>query len=79
MVSILPDGPRFLPLALLMRRLMTQGGALFSPALGFVEIPFEGTRLPGYFRPSDKGSGQTLIMVEGGETFAQDLVFYIIC
>lgn len=77
LVSMLPDDPRFLPQALLMRRLMKQGGALFSPALEFVEIPFEGTRLPGYFRPSDKGSGQTLIMVGGGETFAEDLVFYI--
>jgi hypothetical protein len=45
----------------------------------YFEIPFEGTVLPGYFRKAAAGTkpAKTLIMIGGGETFAEDLVFYI--
>jgi len=52
---------------------------LFTPELEYIEIPFEGTVLPGYFRKAALGEDptKTLIMIGGGETFAEDLFFYI--
>jgi hypothetical protein len=47
--------------------------------LEYFEIPFEGTVLPGFFRKAAAGTKpvKTLIMIGGGETFAEDLFFYI--
>ena len=79
LVSMMPDDDRFKPTALKSRSLLTRAGRLFDPPLEYIEIPFEGTVLPGYFRKAQSGRGQskTLIMMGGGETFAEDLVFYI--
>lgn len=79
LLSILPDDPRLKERALASRRLMKKAGTLFEPPLEYIEIPFEDTVLPGYFRKARKGDGpaKTLIMIGGGETFAEDLYFYI--
>lgn len=79
LLSILPDDPRLKERAHKSRSLMKKAGGLFDPSLEYFEIPFEGTVLPGYFRKAAAGTkpAKTLIMIGGGETFAEDLVFYI--
>lgn len=79
LLSILPDDPRLKERALKSRSLMKKAGELFEPPMEYFEIPFEGTVLPGYFRMAARGTSpsKTLIMIGGGETFAEDLVFYI--
>lgn len=78
LISVVPGDPHLQERANKSRELMITAGKLFDPPLEYIEIPYEGTVLPGYFR---KASGdkpaKTLIMIGGGETFAEDLVFYI--
>jgi len=79
LLSIMPDDPRMKERALKSRSLLKKAGELFDPPLEYFEIPFEGTVLPGYFRKAAAGTkpAKTLIMIGGGETFAEDLFFYI--
>jgi alpha-beta hydrolase superfamily lysophospholipase len=79
LISMLPDNPRFKGIAGKMRWCFKQAGTLFEPPLEYLEIPFEGTVLPGYFRRGgpDGRERQTLVMIGGGETFAEDSWFYI--
>lgn len=79
LISMMPDDPRFRQTAMKSRNLLKKAGSLFDPPLEYIEISFEGTVLPGYFRkaPAGRGPARTLIMLGGGETFAEDLVFYI--
>lgn len=79
LVSMIPTDTRFKERALKMRGIMKKAGPLFDPPLEYFEIPFDGTVLPGYFRKASAGTKpeKTLIMVGGGETFAEDLFFYI--
>lgn len=78
-LSILPSDPRLKERALKFRTLLQKAGKLFDPPLEYIEIPFENTVLPGYFRKAKDGKEprKTLIMIGGGETFAEDLYFYI--
>lgn len=79
LVSLLPDDSRFKETAVKARTLMKKAGTLFVPELEYVEISFEGTVLPGYFRKAaeDNAPRKTLLMIGGAETFAEDLFFYI--
>lgn len=79
LISMLPDDPRFKPTAMKCRHLVTQAGQFYHPPLSYLEIPFENTVLPGFYRPAapDDRPRPTLIMIGGGETFAEDLVFYV--
>lgn len=79
LLAMLPDDPRLREYAQKSRSLLKKAGALFDPPLEYFEIPFEGTVLPGFFRKAAAGTKpvQTLIMIGGGETFAEDLFFYI--
>jgi len=79
LISMMPDDKRFKATALKSRALLTRAGKLFDPPLEYIEVPFEGTVLPGYFRKAghDRKPEKTLIMMGGGETFAEDLVFYM--
>jgi len=79
LLSILPTDPRLEERARKSRNLMQKAGALIDPPLEYFEIPFEGTVLPGFFRKAAPGTrpAKTLIMIGGGETFAEDLFFYI--
>ena len=79
LLAMLPDDPRLREYAWESRSLLKKAGALFDPPLEYFEIPFEGTVLPGFFRKAAAGTKpmQTLIMIGGGETFAEDLFFYI--
>lgn len=79
MVAMLPDDSRLRETALKSRNLMKKAGKFFNPPLEYIEIPFEGTVLPGYFRKAAAGStpAKTLIMIGGAETYIEDLFFYI--
>ncbi len=76
---MMPDNPEFKKTAFKSRELLKKAGMLFDPPLQYIEIPFEGTVLPGYYRKAGNTEkpAKTLIMLGGGETFAEDLVFYI--
>jgi pimeloyl-ACP methyl ester carboxylesterase len=58
---------------------MKEAGKLLKPELEYIEIPFEGSVLPGYFRKASPGDApaRTLVMIGGAETFAEDQYFYI--
>jgi len=79
LLAMLPDDPRLREYARKSRSLLKKAGELFDPPLEYFEIPFEGTSLPGYFRKAAAGTKpvKTLIMMGGGETFAEDHFFYI--
>ena len=78
LLAILPGDPRLQERALKSRDLMKKAGELFDPPLEYFEIPFEGTVLPGFFRKAaGEKPAKTLLMIGGGETFAEDLIFYI--
>ena len=79
LVSMLPDNPKFNGIAEKTRTCMKEAGRLFDPPMRYFEVPFEKTVLPGYFLPVkyDAKPRKTLLMIGGGETFIEDLVFYI--
>lgn len=79
LLAMMPDDPRLKQTAVKSREVMKQAGKLLDPPLEYFEIPFEGTVLPGYFRKAAKDNKprKTLLMLGGGETFAEDLIFYI--
>jgi dipeptidyl aminopeptidase/acylaminoacyl peptidase len=52
---------------------------LLDPPLEVLEIPFEGYILPAYFlKPADHlGTGKTLLLIGGADTFVEDLYFFV--
>ncbi|KIX11091.1 alpha/beta hydrolase family protein [Dethiosulfatarculus sandiegensis] len=62
-----------------MRQCFKTAARLLDPPLEYIEIPFEGKLLPGYFLRAAKAKGRqkTLIMIGGGETITEDLYFFI--
>lgn len=79
LLGMMPNDVRLKPTAEKSRSLMKKAGKLFSPPMEYIEIPFEGTVLPGYFHKAESGDKpvKTLIVIGGGETFAEDLFFYV--
>ena len=79
LVSMMPDNKKFKPLGRKCRDNMKEAAKLFDPPMVYFEIPFEGAVLPGYFRKVDNSGKKrpTLIMIGGGETFAEELYVYI--
>jgi hypothetical protein len=79
LLAMLPGDPRLKEYAGKSRSLLKKAGALLTPPLEYFEIPFEGTVLPGFFWKAVAGArpAKTLVMIGGGETFAEDLFFYI--
>ncbi|MHC1711611.1 MAG: alpha/beta hydrolase family protein [Solidesulfovibrio sp.] len=79
LISMLADNPAFKERGLKARSVFKKAGQLFDPPVEYFEIPFEGTVLPGFFRKAAAGPQptKTLLMIGGGETFAEDLFYYI--
>ncbi|WP_320171217.1 alpha/beta hydrolase [Maridesulfovibrio sp.] len=79
LLAMLPDNPELQKRGLKSRSLMIKAGQLFDPPLEYFEIPFENTVLPGFFRKADSSGKptKTLLMIGGGETYIEDLFFYI--
>lgn len=78
LISMLPEDPQLKARAEACRKLMQKAGAMMAPPLEYIEIPFDGAMLPGYFQAAPgEGPHKTLLMIGGGETFAEDLFFYI--
>lgn len=79
LLAMLPANPELKKRELKCRSLMKKAGPLFDPPLEYFEIPFENTVLPGYFRKAENAGKpcKTLIMIGGGETYIEDLFFYI--
>jgi hypothetical protein len=70
--------PRFRATWEMMRSCFRRAAGLFDQPIEPVEIPFEGNTLPAYFlqAPGDGEKKPTMIMVGGGETYAEDLYFW---
>ena len=79
LLAMLPDNPQLKARGLKCRKLLKKAGALMDPPLEYFEVPFEDTVLPGYFRKAAAAGApaKTLLMIGGGETFIEDLYFYI--
>lgn len=73
-----PLKPEYLKIGHKCRTLFGQAAGLLDPPMEYVEIAFEQTMLPGYFRPAPGGEkNKTLIMIGGGETITEELYFFI--
>ncbi len=74
-----PYNPAFRECADKARSCFRKAAPLFDPPIEPLDIPFEGKTLPGYFvkAGNDGKKHKTLVMIGGGETFAEDLYFYI--
>jgi hypothetical protein len=79
LIAMLPTDPRFRKIAAAMRECFHAGAALLDPPLEPFDIPFEGKTLPGYFQKAAAGNARrpTLLTIGGGETFTEDLYYYI--
>lgn len=79
MLAMMPEDSRLKTVAQNSRNLTKRAGALMKPAMEYFEVPFEGTVLPGYFRKAnnDNKPHKTVLVLGGGETFAEDLVFFL--
>lgn len=73
------DEPRMRTSLARARRCFDFAVTLFDGMIDKVRIPYEGTYLPGYFLKAEWGAEKhpTLIMIGGGDTFVEDLYFYI--
>lgn len=78
-VSMLPEDKRIKETAERSRSCLVRAGELMDPPLEYIEIPFEGKMLPGFFRKGEQSGtpNKTLLMIGAGETFAEDLWFHI--
>jgi pimeloyl-ACP methyl ester carboxylesterase len=86
LISMLPDeNPKFPILAEKSRSCFQKAAKLFNPPIEEIKISYKDPELPGaavlpgYFMRVDNSGKKrkTLIMIGGGETFAEDLFFYI--
>lgn len=78
-ISMLPDNPKLKTNANKSRKLILKAGELLNPKIEYVKIPYEDTFIPAFFRKAknnDKPT-KTILMIGGGETFAEDLYFYL--
>lgn len=76
---LLPTDARYRPTYQAARELFRQGAGLAEPAIEPFQIPFEGANLSGYLiRPSGVAAPRkTIMMFGGGDTFVEDLYFYL--
>jgi alpha-beta hydrolase superfamily lysophospholipase len=76
---LLPDDSRRIPAYERSVACFAAAGRYFEPALERVEIPYEGTSLPGYFFPgAGRAAGErrpTVVFFGGGDSTAEELYF----
>ena len=74
-----PSDARYRPTYEAARDLFREGASLADPVIEPFRIPFEHANLNGYLiRPSeDPGPHPTIMMFGGGDTFVEDLYFYL--
>jgi len=77
--TMIPNDPKFKIFLQKAISSFKKAAELFDPPIEPISIPFEGKELPGYFirAKNDEKKHKTLIMIGGGETFAEDQYFYI--
>ena len=71
-----PSHPRFHSLWMASVAAFRKAAPLFDPPVQAIEVPFEGSRLPGYFwRPDTSGTERPTLFVAGGndDTIEEDL------
>jgi pimeloyl-ACP methyl ester carboxylesterase len=71
-----PSMPEFLTAHAAMESAFQKGTNQIGIPMRPVEIPFEGTTLPGYFLEIDGTPRPTVLMVGGGDTFREDLFYF---
>lgn len=78
-VSMMPSRPLYNELGAKCRSTFREACKLFDPPIQTLEIPFEGTTLPGYYQQVDSNGDKrkTLVMIGGVETMVEELYFYI--
>lgn len=54
----------------------TRATNLHGPPIRAVEVPFDGSTLPGYYLEIDDAPRPTLLIVGGSDTFREDLFYY---
>jgi pimeloyl-ACP methyl ester carboxylesterase len=79
LAAMRPSDPAFKLTVARMRECFREGSSLLEPPVEPISIPFEGRILPGYFQKAvaDNSPRRTLMTFGGGETFAEDLYYYI--
>lgn len=79
LLAMEPDNPDLYSRAKQSRTLMKKAGSLFDPPIEYVEIRQGELVIPGFFRKAtaDDAPAKTLLMIGGGETFIEDLYFYL--
>ena len=74
-----PQDARYRPIYETARECFQKAAALNTPEIEFFEIPFQGGALPGYFLRPDNSTEprKTLLMFGGGDSFVEDLYYYV--
>ncbi|TGE00506.1 alpha/beta hydrolase family protein [Methylobacterium nonmethylotrophicum] len=72
-----PDDPRILASMRASQKAYTKAAELTGPTWERVEIPYEGTTLPGYFyKPDDSGKRRPTVIFHGGYDSSLEELFY---
>jgi pimeloyl-ACP methyl ester carboxylesterase len=71
-----PQTDQFPELVANMENALQCGAAKISIPIRPIEVPFEGIGLPGHFLDANSPLGPTLLIVGGGDTFREDLVYF---
>jgi hypothetical protein len=79
LVFMSPSDPRHVEIYEKAVACFRSAAKLSEPEIEVLEIPYEGKSLPGYFIKADDDDSprKTLIMFGGGDTYVEDLYFYI--
>ncbi|MFO0682212.1 MAG: hypothetical protein U0234_09175 [Sandaracinus sp.] len=75
--SVLYGDPRYDVLLTAARECSREGGELSDPRVEVLDVPFEGARLPGYFVSAGKPRSPTLLVLNGGDTSAEEMVQWL--
>jgi pimeloyl-ACP methyl ester carboxylesterase len=71
-----PSAAEFRGMVAMMEAAFQRGVAAMGMPITPVEIPFEGGSLPGYFLEHDSAARPTVVMVGGGDTYREDLLYF---